>query len=175
MKDFEPEEVPGDGASLGSGVGEDGVEPPQSPCVADRCSAVFDRRFLVEERFDSAKGDVEALVKKVSAASPRGRFELEDLTVAHPAETPEDSPLIAAIQKTIATVAGREAELIASPGTYEQKHVARIGRLEHAVAYGPGILELAHQVDEYCAIEDLVKATQVLALTLVELSGSARR
>ena len=34
------------------------------------------------------------------------------------------------------------------------------------------ILELAHQVDEYCAIEDLVRSTEVIALTLLDLVGS---
>ena len=28
----------------------------QSPCVADRCSAIFDRRFLLEEGFDADEG-----------------------------------------------------------------------------------------------------------------------
>lgn len=155
-------------------LGGQAGKSPQTPCVADRCSAIFDRRFLVEESFESAKAEVEALLKKVSGANPGARFDLEDRMVVHPVETPADSPLIAALGRTIATVLGREATLIASPGTYDQKHVVRIGKLEHAVAYGPGILELAHQVDEYCAIEDLVHSTQVLALTLVELCGSGR-
>ena len=50
---------------------------------------------------------------------------------------------------------GRAAELIASPGTYDQKHVARIAGVPHCVAYGPGILDLAHQPDEYCTIDDM--------------------
>jgi succinyl-diaminopimelate desuccinylase len=87
-------------------------------------------------------------------------------------QTPEDSPLIAALRRTIPEVLGRAATLIASPGTYDHKHVARIGRIEDCVAYGPGILELAHQVDEYCAIEDLARSTEVMAITLLDLLGS---
>ena len=66
---------------------------------------------------------------------------------------------------------GRRATLIASPGTYDQKHVARIGGLEHCVAYGPGILDLAHQPDEWCGVDDLVSSTKVMALTLLDLNG----
>ena len=73
---------------------------------------------------------------------------------------------------TIASVLGRSATLIASPGTYDHKHVTRLGGIDDCVAYGPGILELAHQVDEYCAIEDLVRSTEVIALTLLDLVGS---
>ncbi|MEL7029839.1 MAG: succinyl-diaminopimelate desuccinylase, partial [Pseudomonadota bacterium] len=31
------------------------------------------------------------------------------------------------------------------------------------IAYGPGILDLAHQPDEYVVIEDLVASAQVMA------------
>ena len=51
----------------------------------------------------------------------------------------------AAIQE----VMGQKAEFVVSPGTYDQKHIDRIGRLKNCVAYGPGILELAHQPDEW--------------------------
>ena len=38
----------------------------------------------------------------------------------------------------------------------------------HCVAYGPGILEMAHQPDEYCEVEAVVDATKVLSLVLLE-------
>ena len=60
-----------------------------------------------------------------------------------------------------------------SPGTYDHKHVARIAGITNCVAYGPGRLELAHQPDEYCEIGDLMNATKVLALALLELTGTA--
>jgi succinyl-diaminopimelate desuccinylase len=41
------------------------------------------------------------------------------------------------------------------------------------VGYGPGILELAHQPDEYCSVRDLVSATKVLALAAIDLCGTA--
>jgi succinyl-diaminopimelate desuccinylase len=44
--------------------------------------------------------------------------------------------------------------------------------VHNCVAYGPGQLELAHQPDEYCEIADLVNATKVIALAVMELAGS---
>ena len=58
---------------------------------------------------------------------------------------------------------------MASPGTYDHKHVHRIDSIEQCVAYGPGQLELAHQPDEWCGIDDIVRTTQVLALTIMRL------
>ena len=92
--------------------------------------------------------------------------------VVHPTRTPDDSPVIAALEQAIHRVLGRPAELIASPGTYDHKHVARIANVPHCVAYGPGELELAHQPDEYCRIDDIVNATKVLALATLDLMGA---
>jgi succinyl-diaminopimelate desuccinylase len=156
--------------NVNSILGGQAGQAPQTPCVADRCSAIFDRRFLLEEGFEATKAEIETLIQSQGAQGEG--FVLRDLMVVHPVQTPEDSPLIAALRRTIPEVLGRAATLIASPGTYDHKHVARIGRIEDCVAYGPGILELAHQVDEYCAIEDLARSTEVMAITLLDLLGS---
>ena len=58
--------------------------------------------------------------------------------------------------------------------SYDQKHVDRIGGIRDCVAYGPGILNLAHQPDEWCGIEDLVSATKVIALSILELTNTYR-
>jgi succinyl-diaminopimelate desuccinylase len=152
-------------------VGGQAQDTVQSPCVADRCRAVFDRRFLVEEGFEQAKREVGELLERVAARVPDLRYELNDLMVVHPVQTPEGSPLVASLKRSITSVLGREAPLVASPGTYDQKHFARIAGVEHCVAYGPGVLELAHQPDEWCAVEDLVNSAKVIALTALDLLG----
>jgi succinyl-diaminopimelate desuccinylase len=149
--------------------GGQAVDGVQTPCVADLCRAVFDRRFLIEEGFDATKREIADLVAFAAARAPGVRFELRDLMVVHPTRTPADSPVIAALDRSIRRVLDRPAQLIASPGTYDHKHVARIANVPHCVAYGPGELELAHQPDEYCRIEDLVNATKVLALATLDL------
>ncbi len=147
----------------------------QSPCVVDRCHAIFDRRFLVEEGFDAARAEIAALLEDMRRRFPEFEYELKDRMVVHPSAAPPDSPLVQALERSVMSVLGRSATHIASPGTYDQKHVARIGGLEHCVAYGPGILDLAHQPDEWCGIDDLVAATKVIALTLLDLNGMGER
>jgi succinyl-diaminopimelate desuccinylase len=154
-------------------VGGQAADGIQTPCVADRCRAIFDRRFLIEEGLDGARAEVGALLEGLAARIPGFQYEVRDLMVVHPVRTPEGSPLVAALRRAIAEVRGREAALIASPGTYDQKHVARIAGVEQCVAYGPGILELAHQPDEWCGVEDLVDSTKVLALAAMDLAGGA--
>ncbi len=59
-----------------------------------------------------------------------------------------------------------------SPGTYDQKHIARIGHLHDCIAYGPGILDLAHQPDEFVGIDDMVESAKVMAIALSALFGA---
>jgi succinyl-diaminopimelate desuccinylase len=150
------------------------VDGIQTPCVADLCRAVFDRRFLIEEGFDATRREIAQLVERVAAGAEGVRFDVRDLMIVHPTRTPDDSPVIAALEQSILSVLGRPAERIASPGTYDHKHVARIAGIPHCVAYGPGELELAHQPDEYCRIDDIVNATKVLALATLDLMGGGR-
>jgi succinyl-diaminopimelate desuccinylase len=156
--------------------GIDGGQPVdgiQTPCVADLCRAVFDRRFLIEEGFDAAKSEIEQLVRRAALASGV-RFDLRDLMIVHPTRTPPDSPVITALDRSMRCVLGKPAELVASPGTYDHKHVARLAHVPHCVAYGPGILDLAHQPDEWCAIDDLVNATKIIALATLDLMHGRR-
>jgi succinyl-diaminopimelate desuccinylase len=88
--------------------------------------------------------------------------------------TPRASPLIGALDGAIRRVLGSAARLVASPGTYDHKHVAGIAGIPDCVAYGPGELELAHQPDESCRVSDLVNATKVIALATLDLMHRGR-
>ena len=57
-------------------------------------------------------------------------------------------------------------QFVVSPGTYDQKHIDRIGRLKNCIAYGPGILDLAHQPDEWVGVQDMLDSAKVRTLSL---------
>jgi succinyl-diaminopimelate desuccinylase len=160
--------------NINSITGGQGDSDVQSPCVAHHCRAVFDRRYLPEESFGEVRAEVEALLERAARQTPGGHFTLHDLMHVAPVRTPEGSPLVQVLSRGIAEVRGRDATLVASPGTYDHKHVARLGGIEQCVAYGPGRLELSHQPDEWCDVDELVRATQVMALALLDLAGGVR-
>lgn len=145
------------------------VDGVGSPCVADRCSAVFDRRFLKEESFVDVKKEIETLVAKLAASDHEFNGELLDLMVVHPVETDRNTKLVTTVSRTIEDLLGVPPKLVASPGTYDHKHVYNTGRVKQCIAYGPGLLHLAHQPDEYCKIDHLVQSCKVMALTAVRL------
>jgi succinyl-diaminopimelate desuccinylase len=155
--------------SLFGGQPEDGA---QTPCVIDRAGAIFDRRFLAEEPFEEVKGEIHELLEAMRGRDPLFQYTMEDLMVVYPAQTDPASPLIRAVARGIEQVLGKTPPLFASPGTYDRKHVTRMGHVDDCVAYGPGILDLAHQPDEYVVIEDLVNSAKVMAVTAMRLLGT---
>ena len=70
---------------------------------------------------------------------------------------------------SIKEILGVNPDYVISPGTYDQKHIERIGKLKNCVAYGPGILDLAHQPDEYISVNDMLDSAKVMALSLEKM------
>lgn len=143
-----------------------------SPCVADRCSAIFDRRFLIEEPFEQVRAEVSDLIESLRQGDPDLEARLTDLMVVHPVETSRDTALVRTTAAAIVDVLDTVPDFVASPGTYDHKHVFNIGRIDQCVAYGPGLLHLAHQPDEYCELSHLVQSCKVIALTTLRLLGA---
>ncbi|MEO0911547.1 MAG: acetylornithine deacetylase/succinyl-diaminopimelate desuccinylase family protein [Pseudomonadota bacterium] len=140
-----------------------------APVVPDSCRMVIDRRFLIEEELDDVKGEFRALLEKIRAERPKFAYNLRDMHEVQPTMTAEDAPVVRAVAAAIAETQGKHPDYVVSPGTYDQKHIDRIGRLKNCIAYGPGILDLAHQPDEWVSIEDMLTSTEVMALALQSL------
>ncbi|MBM1219955.1 acetylornithine deacetylase/succinyl-diaminopimelate desuccinylase family protein [Ponticoccus sp. SC2-23] len=140
-----------------------------SHCVPDSCRIVIDRRYLIEESHDSVKGEIEGLLEAISDERPKFRYALRELNHVIPSMTDRDAPVAQAVARQIGNVMGKEAEFVASPGSYDQKHIDRIGKLRNCVAYGPGILDLAHKPDEYVGVDDMMQSAEVMARSLIDL------
>ncbi|HXI91475.1 MAG TPA: acetylornithine deacetylase/succinyl-diaminopimelate desuccinylase family protein [Blastocatellia bacterium] len=169
----EPEGARSATINVNSILGGQDPDSPQTPCVADLCRAVFDRRFLIEEKLEDVREEFVDLIESLRAEDAELQYELNDLLIVHPTMTAPESPLVKTMRAVVNETIGREPPLIASPGTYDQKHFARIAGIEQCIAYGPGILKLAHQPDEYCEIEHLTAACKAMAVGAMRLLGIA--
>lgn len=140
-----------------------------SHCVPDSCRIVIDRRYLVEESLDNVRAEVVALLDGLKHDRPRFDYALREINHVIPSMTDRDAPVARTVAAAIAEVLGKEAEFVASPGSYDQKHIDRIGKLKNCVAYGPGLLELAHKPDEYVGVDDMMDSAAVMARSLAAL------
>lgn len=147
----------------------EGNEGLPAPCVPDSCRMIIDRRFLVEEDLKDVKGEVVDILSSLEKTRDGFKYEITDMLEVIPSMTDKDSPVVKATASSIEDVLGVTPDLICSPGTYDQKHIDRIGNLKDCIAYGPGILELAHQPDEYVGVEDMVNSAKVMASAAYKL------
>jgi succinyl-diaminopimelate desuccinylase len=153
----------------GEGEPEPGSTALPAPCVADRCRIVLDRRFLIEEDLAAVKSELTDLLEGVRARRPGFDWSLRELFEVQPVMADRDAPVVQATARAIAQVTGGAPDYVVSPGTYDQKHIDRIGRLRNCIAYGPGLLHLAHQPDEWVSIDDMMDSARVMALVLHDL------
>lgn len=138
-------------------------------CVPDSCRIVIDRRFLIEESLEDVRTEVTELLEALKATRPDFRYTLTELNSVLPSMTDRSAPVVRTVADAIEKVMGQPPEYVASPGTYDQKHIDRIGKLKNCIAYGPGILELAHKPDEYVGVDDMIHSAQVMAAALETL------
>ena len=154
-----------------------GGQPEQAPgstalpshCVPDSCRIVVDRRYLVEESLDGVRDEIIGLLEGLKRDRPRFDYAVRELNHVVPTMTDRDAPVARTVAEAIHAVMGKEAEFVASPGSYDQKHIDRIGKLKNCVAYGPGLLELAHKPDEYVGVDDMMDSAAVMARSLAAL------
>lgn len=138
-------------------------------CVPDSCRIVIDRRFIIEENIEDVSSEIETLLENLKDTREGFDYELQEVNRVIPSMTPKTAPVVQTVAASISDVMGKHPRYIASPGSYDQKHIDRIGKLKNCIAYGPGELELAHKPDEWIGITDMIDSAQVMARSLERL------
>ncbi|TWT26418.1 dipeptidase PepV [Planomicrobium sp. CPCC 101110] len=127
-------------------------------------------------RFESGKKATVAISMRYSVTYPfeekMAKFGAEGFTLeiasnSRPHHVDENDPFIETLQSVYEKQTGQKADLLAiGGGTY-----ARV--LKKGVAFGmlfPGEKDVAHQLDEFVDIDNLVKATAIYAETIYQLA-----
>ena len=135
----------------------------------------LDCRMIPEENPAAVEAEVRALIEAAVAQSPGVKLEIKRLLLANSMKPlPGAAPLIAALQKHGEAVFG---EPIPTSGTplYTDVRLYTAHGIPAAI-YGAGprtVLESnAKRADEHLVLDDLKRATQVVARTLADLLGA---
>jgi succinyl-diaminopimelate desuccinylase len=138
--------------------------------VPGECTFTIDRRLIPGETVESALAEIVGHLDAVAAEDPDFRYEI--VTDPHgdaiPANiTPEDSPLVRAVQESARAVTGREPPyFVAWAGATDGRFYRQAGI--DTVGYGPGG-ENAHGANEAVYVDDLVTQARVYAETIARL------
>lgn len=146
-----------------------------APVVADSCRLVLDRRYLIEEDPAEVKAEILTLLEETKAETPGLDYRLTEIMHFAPTMTAPEALVVTTLDHFIHDIFKHPSRHIASPGTYDQKHISRFGAVKGCVAYGPGLLDLAHQPDEWIGVEDMVGSAKVMAASTLRLLGDTSR
>jgi len=133
--------------------------------VPDRVSFTIDRRTNPEEDFEVERA---ALFEIVEQARTQGiDCGIEITQEGHSAFTDANGPLGTALATGIQRVTGKSPRFELCPGVLETRHYAALGI--PALAYGPGLLSVAHGPHEFVSVKKLAQAAEAYALTAATL------
>jgi len=110
-----------------------------SPVVPDSCRMIIDRRYLLEEDLADVKQEVYDVLTTVQGQRSDFRYDIRDVHEVLPTMAERDAPIVEAVTAAISDILGKKPDYVVSPGTYDQKHIDRIGQLKNCIAYGPGM------------------------------------
>ncbi len=132
----------------------------------------LDRRMIPEENAAQVEADVRRVIEEAAAQCPGIRIEIKRLLLAHSLQAlPGNAPLVEALQRHGQTVLGKPIPTCGTPLYTDVRLYCAQGI--PAVIYGAGpatVLESnAKRADEHLVLDDLRKATKVVARTLFDL------
>ncbi|MCE4537722.1 M20/M25/M40 family metallo-hydrolase [Pelomonas sp. P7] len=132
----------------------------------------LDRRMIPEEDPAAVEAEVRDLIERTVAACPGIRLEIKRLLLARSMKPlPEAAPLVAALQRHAREVFGEPVPTSGTP-LYTDVRLYTARGIPAAI-YGAGprtVLESnAKRADEHLVLDDLKRATRVVAAALVDL------
>lgn len=140
--------------------------------VPGKVSFKLDRRMIPEENAAEVEADIRKIIQDAAAATPGIKVEIKRLLLANSMRPlPGNQPLVAAIQKHGEALFGEPIPAMGTPLYTDVRLYAEAGI--PGVIYGAGprtVLEShAKRNDERVVLEDLRRATKVIARTLADL------
>ena len=140
--------------------------------VPDKVTFRLDRRIIPDETPGAAERFITALIKESARKMPGITVDIRRILLAHPfVRRPGQEHMVHAIQKNARAVFGIEVQPHGVPLYTDARHYSEAGIPTVLYGAGPRTLEEAngHRADENLVLDDLYKATEVMALTFVDL------
>jgi len=140
--------------------------------VPDRVMFRIDRRIVPEEDPAEAERALTAQLHALAAKWPGVRLQVKRILLAKPfVPLPGQEKLVGAIRRHAETILGERIDAHGVPLYTDARHYGAAGIPTVLYGAGPRTLEEAngHRADENLQLDDLYKATEVIALSLLEL------
>lgn len=140
--------------------------------VPDECTFRLDRRMIPEEDPREVEAELRQIIRQSLSEYEGIEIDMNRILLANSLKpTPTDSPLTQVISSNWKEVMNGELEIEGSPLYTDARHFSEAGIPTVLFGAGPRTLLEAngHRADEHVLVDDLIKATKVVALSLFDL------
>ena len=144
--------------------------------VPDRVTFRLDRRMTPDESSEAVEQELRSVIGKAGAAVPQARVEVRRILLAEPLKPlPGSARLSNTLCRYASEIMGEPVTTSGVPLYTDARHYAAHGVPIVLYGAGPHSIEEAnaHRADERLPLDDLFKATEVVALSLASLLGEA--
>ncbi len=159
------------GLACGIGMFEAGSYPSATP---DKCTLRGSIATLPGEDSYKVQQKLIDYVAKVASSDPWLKDHPPKVRFyglfAPPAEIPADHPICMTLISAFREVTGKMPVLSGREGAADTRFLIPYGKVP-TVIFGPGTTAQMHAMNEWVSVEDLIVATKVLALTIVDWCG----
>lgn len=138
--------------------------------VPARCSMTIDRRLAPGEDMQKVLGDFSSILESLKKDDPKFDADIKVLSQYRACVTPIESRLVNVLWDSLKSVTGKPPEISLMTAGCDMRFFHFMGI--PTVIYGPGDLSMAHRVNEYVEIGQLITGAQVYALTAMRLLGA---
>ncbi len=140
--------------------------------VPDRVAFRLDRRMIPEEHAARVEADLRSLIAESVAGQDGISVEINRVLLAVPLQPVGDvDRLASSLARRASSVMGEDIPRVGVPLYTDARHYAAAGIPTVLYGAGPRTIEEAnaHRADERVRVDDLAKATKVVALTLLDM------
>jgi len=126
----------------------------------DRCTIRIERRTIPGETPEMVRRELEAACAKVAAQRPSFRGDVLVTFSQEPSDVAVDAPIVRALDEALRG-AGESVRVEGMTAWTDAALLNAAGI--SAICFGPGDITLAHAAEEFVSVDEIERATQVLA------------
>jgi len=136
----------------------------------ERCNLAIERRTIPGESVQKAMREITNACARVKSDRP----EFDARVTLSTAQLPSDVPVDAPVVRRLVGAVEREGIPVSIKGLSAWTDAALLNEAGiPTVCFGPGDIALAHAAEEFVAVDDIERATRVLARVVREWCGEA--
>jgi acetylornithine deacetylase/succinyl-diaminopimelate desuccinylase-like protein len=126
----------------------------------ERCAVRIERRTIPGETPPQVRDEIERLCTSVAERRPNFRAEVHATFAQAPSDVALDAPVTRALENSLRACG--EAVHIEGMSAWTDAALLNAANIP-AICFGPGDIRLAHAAEEYVPIDEIERATAVLA------------